>query len=85
LVEKKSDRLKVAIKDNGKGISSEHLKQIFERFYQVDNLHRQGQHAGLGLAITKRIVELHGQVIAVSSQLNMGTTFSFSLPTSNIF
>jgi len=85
IVEKKSDVLDIIVKDNGKGIASEHLKQIFERFYQVDNQHREGQHAGLGLAITKRIVELHGQVIAVKSKIGSGTAFSFSLPTSNIY
>jgi len=85
MVEKKTDKLDIIVKDNGKGISSEHLKQIYERFYQVDNQHREGKHAGLGLAITKRIVELHGQVINVQSKIGIGTAFSFSLPTSNIY
>ncbi len=58
---------------------------LFERFFQVNNQHREGKHAGLGLAITKRIVELHGQIIDVQSKIGTGTSFSFSLPTSNIY
>lgn len=85
VVEKCSQQLSITVQDNGKGIAAEHLGQIFERFYQVDNPHRQGGHSGLGLAITKRIVELHGQVIDVKSQLGRGTVFNFSLPTSNIY
>jgi len=85
LVEQKNELLDITVKDTGKGIAKEHLKQIFERFYQVDNQHREGRHAGLGLAITKRIVELHGQVIAVQSEIGMGTAFSFSLPISKTF
>ena len=85
VVAKKTEKLNITVKDNGKGIASEHLKQIYERFYQVDNKHREGKHAGLGLAITKRIIELHGQVIDVKSNLGTGTAFSFSLPTSNIY
>lgn len=85
LVEKQTDRLNITVQDNGKGIASEHLKQIFERFYQVDNQHREGKHAGLGLAITKRIVELHGQVIDVKSKIGAGTAFRFSLPTTDVY
>jgi len=85
LVEKKTENLNIIVKDTGKGIAPEHLKQIYERFYQVNNQHREGKHAGLGLAITKRIVELHGQIIDVQSKIGIGTAFSFSLPTSNIY
>ncbi len=84
LLEKKNDSLQITIKDNGKGISKEHLSRIFDQFYQVDNQHRGG-HAGLGLGITKRIIELHGQAIAVKSQPGRGTAFSFSLPTCNVY
>ena len=84
-VKVKDQLLDIIVQDNGKGIAKEHLKQIFERFYQVDNQHREGRHAGLGLAITKRIVELHGQVIAVNSEIGLGTAFSFSLPIFNTY
>jgi signal transduction histidine kinase len=69
------------ISDTGSGIPEEALAHIFNRFYQSDASRKGGpQHAGLGLAITKRIMELHDQSIAVTSALNSGTTFTFSLP-----
>lgn len=85
LVMKKEGLLEIIVEDNGKGISLDHQQHIFEQFYQVGNNHRQGNNSGLGLAITKRIVELHGQVIRLKSELRKGACFSFSLPTSNIF
>jgi len=85
LVEKSSEKLNIIVKDTGKGISAKNLTHIYDRFYQVDNHHRQGSHAGLGLAITKRIVELHGQVIDVKSKIGTGTAFNFSLPTANVY
>ena len=54
---------------------------IFDRFYRVDkSRNRASGGAGLGLAIAKRIVELHGGTIAVGSQAGEGSCFSFSLP-----
>lgn len=69
----------VRIADTGCGIPAEDVPKIFERFYQREK-HRAGDHAGLGLAIVRRILELHGSMIQVSSELNQGTTFSFRLP-----
>ncbi len=85
IVIKKKRQLNIIVEDNGKGISLEQQQHIFEQFYQVGNKHRQGNHSGLGLAITKRIVELHGQAIRLKSSLDKGACFSFSLPTANIF
>jgi len=74
------DRVAVAIHDSGVGISAEQLPHIFERFHRVP---REGTEeavgGGLGLAITKRILELHQSMIVASSQLNEGTTFTFRL------
>jgi signal transduction histidine kinase len=69
----------VDISDTGIGIAREHLGMIFNRFYQVgkDNAQRG---AGLGLAICKRIVDLHGGKIEVHSVVGQGTTFSVFLP-----
>jgi signal transduction histidine kinase len=71
----------VEISDTGCGIPEEELPHIFERFYRLDKS-RKGEpgHSGLGLAITKRILELHGRSIGVTSTLNSGTTFTFQLP-----
>lgn len=72
--------MRVMVSDSGPGIAPEHLPRVFDRFYQADNAHRGTAHAGLGLAIAKRIVELHGARLEVESALGRGTTFSFRLP-----
>ncbi len=71
------------VSDTGMGIPPEELPHIFDRFYRSDKAETGGAgHAGLGLAIAKRILELHGQTLEVSSELNSGTTLSFKLPIS---
>lgn len=72
-------KLTVQIVDTGCGISEQDLPHIFDRFYRVDRHHRS-EGAGLGLAITKKIVELHGIRIDAHSRLNVGTTLIFQLP-----
>ena len=68
------------IVDTGCGIPPEELPHIFDRYYRVGkNQHDRSIGAGLGLAITKRILELHGSSIEVQSVVNKGTTFSFHL------
>lgn len=71
----------IRISDTGSGIPEEELPHIFNRFYQSDKSRKEEpEHSGLGLAITKRILELHDRHIEVSSKLNSGTTFTFRLP-----
>jgi len=62
----------IEVADQGVGISSEDLPQVFNRFY--------GKGYGLGLSIAKRIIELHKGTISVSSQLNKGAKFTIKLP-----
>ena len=66
------------VADTGTGISAENLPRIFDRFWQATTANRQG--AGLGLPITKGIVEAHGGRIWVESTPSRGTTFSFTVP-----
>jgi signal transduction histidine kinase len=66
------------VADTGSGIAPENLPRVFDRFWQATRANRQG--AGLGLPITKGIVEAHGGRIWVESTLSRGTTFSFSIP-----
>jgi two-component system OmpR family sensor kinase len=73
--------ISVEVSDTGCGIAPDDLPRVFDRFFQEKERDPVGDHAGLGLAITKRIVELHGGLIEVRSQLGQGTTFSVTLPT----
>ena len=74
---------KISVRDQGCGISAEHLPRLFERFYRVDKARsRQSGGTGLGLAIVKHIVKAHGGTVAVTSQLGSGSTFSITLPAS---
>jgi signal transduction histidine kinase len=69
------------IQDHGIGIPSEHLSQIFQRFYRVDTSLTRGVNGlGLGLAICQRIVELHEGLLWAESELGKGTTFHVLLP-----
>lgn len=71
----------ISIRDKGIGIPAEELPHIFERFYQSgDPLTRQYGGLGVGLAVAKELVELHGGRIWVESATNQGSTFHFSLP-----
>jgi signal transduction histidine kinase len=71
----------VAVIDNGRGIAAEDLPHVFDRFFRgSDQARNDGNHIGLGLAIAKRIVELHRSDLQVSSRINEGTRFSFQLP-----
>jgi signal transduction histidine kinase len=70
----------VEVRDTGCGISPEDLPHVFDRFFGPQQQDAESDHAGLGLAIAKRIVELHGGSIEVDSHLGQGTTFSVTLP-----
>ncbi len=75
-----SDRILVQIKDSGSGIPEEELPHVFQRFHRLDKAQEQDSgHSGLGLAIAKKILELHQSIIKVQSRLNSGTTISFHL------
>lgn len=73
------DGVHVSVADTGQGISAEDLPYIFDRFFRAEKSRSKGG-TGLGLAIAQKIVEAHGRKIAVSSQLNTGTTFGFDTP-----
>ena len=76
-----SDFAILSVCDTGQGIAPEDLPHIFERFYRADKARSGAQgHSGLGLAITKAIVEANGGRIEVASELGKGSTFEVRLP-----
>lgn len=73
--------LEIKVKDTGKGIPSEHLPYIFDRFYQVDDSDtRSDEGTGIGLALTKELIHLMMGTIEVSSQIGKGSEFTLWLP-----
>ncbi len=73
--------IELKIQDTGKGISEENLPNIFDRFYQVDNSStRKGEGSGIGLALTKELVDLLEGTIEVESKEGIGTEFTVILP-----
>ena len=79
-VQRRGSSVRIAVSDTGRGIAPDDVGRIFDRFYRAGDDHRGGGHAGLGLAIAKRIVNLHGAKLEVESELGRGTTFAFELP-----
>ncbi len=70
----------IQVRDSGPGIPEQDLGSIFDRFYRSRNDDDAGGGAGLGLAIAKRIVELHGGTIGARSRPGQGAAFTFTLP-----
>lgn len=71
--------LRVKVRDTGRGIPEKDLPHIFEKFYRVADNEGYAQGTGLGLNIVKQLVEAHGSQMQVASQVDVGTTFSFTL------
>ena len=70
----------VTIADTGYGIPPEHQKNIFQKFYRVPTLEHVERGTGLGLALSKHIVEAHGGTIWFESQVGIGSRFQFTVP-----
>jgi signal transduction histidine kinase len=69
----------IAVQDTGIGIGANELDRIFEEFYQV-GASRTQEGTGLGLALTRRLVELHGGQLTVESEPGAGSTFTVTMP-----
>jgi signal transduction histidine kinase len=70
--------VRLSVSDTGSGIPPDHVPRLFDRFWQADR--KRGPGAGLGLAIVKGLVEGHGGVVEVESEVGRGSTFTVSLP-----
>jgi two-component system heavy metal sensor histidine kinase CusS len=69
----------ISVSDNGSGIAPEHLPRVFDRFYRADPSRSSGG-TGLGLALVKSILDLHGGSAAIQSKVGQGTTVALTLP-----
>ena len=82
--EKNKDAITISVKDNGIGINKKQLDLIFREFFKADESRHDLDSSGLGLPISKRIIEKHGgRIWAESSGLKKGSTFYFTIPTSS--
>ncbi|MBC2579912.1 ATP-binding protein [Clostridium sp. DJ247] len=79
----KANKVWVAVKDTGVGIPHEYQEKIFDKFVQVKGVDSEMRGSGLGLSIAKEIVEAHGGKIWCESKLDVGSTFTFTLPMIN--
>jgi signal transduction histidine kinase len=80
-IEPKKDTVNVHVRDTGLGIAKEEMPHIFEKYRQTTTKATAGENgAGLGLAIVREMVLLHGGQISVSSEVNRGSVFSVCLP-----
>ncbi len=78
--ERARDTLRISVADRGTGIDSSEQALVFERFYRASAQARQTSGTGMGLAISRSIVEAHNGTLTVTSQLGEGSVFTFTLP-----
>ena len=83
VVRKKNQEVLIEVIDTGTGIAAQDIDKIFERFYQIDEHSFFNEGSGIGLALTKSIVEMHHGKIEVSSEVNEGSTFCIHLKLGN--
>ena len=77
------DTLEISIVDTGIGIAPDQIKRLFQPFVQVESaLNRNYDGSGLGLALVKRLVELHGGEVSLTSELGVGSCFTIAIPIS---
>ncbi|MCL4125066.1 UNVERIFIED_CONTAM: hypothetical protein GTU68_000791 [Idotea baltica] len=75
----------ISVKDNGDGIADHHLERLTERFYRIDSGRSQAQGGtGLGLAIVKHVLQRHEATLAITSELDAGSTFDCCFPLHSI-
>jgi signal transduction histidine kinase len=82
-LQSEGDEFLLSVKDTGKGIPSESISRVFDRFYRVPDQESGTIGTGLGLAIAQRIAQTHNGIIEVESELGQGSTFTLRLPKSS--
>lgn len=81
-LQEKEQKLIIRVKDNGEGISGEDLPNIFDRFFRSEKIKPNG--SGIGLALSKAFIELHGGSIEVESEYGRGTEFTVTIPITHV-
>jgi PAS domain S-box-containing protein len=82
-IEQTGGEATVSVRDEGLGIPADAIPRMFERFYRVEGSGHSIKGLGLGLYITRSLIEAHGGRIAVTSEVGHGSTFTFTLPCSS--
>lgn len=77
---KREGEIQLSVKDDGMGIPAEHQEKIWQRFYQADPSRSGDNGAGLGLSMVKKIAEIHGGYMSLTSEEEKGSTFTLHLP-----
>ncbi len=80
MMAQEGEEVVTAVADHGQGIPAADLSHVFERYYRTQTARQQRDGLGLGLYITKGLVEAHDGRIWAESEVGVGTTFRFSLP-----
>ncbi|HXR80236.1 MAG TPA: HAMP domain-containing sensor histidine kinase, partial [Saprospiraceae bacterium] len=82
MINEKDKTLQITVSDSGAGIATENIPKIFDRYYHDDReAHSDFEGAGIGLALSKQIVDMHGGKISVASKIKEGSSFTITLPT----
>jgi len=76
----KDESAQVSVSDTGVGIAPEDQQAVFEEFRQVGTAEKKAEGTGLGLTLCRKFIELHGGRIWVTSQVGVGSTFTFTIP-----
>ena len=74
------ETIRIAVEDSGRGIRPEDMDKLFDKFRRIEESEGSAKGTGLGLPITKQLVELHGGQMDVTSEWGVGSTFTFTLP-----
>ena len=82
MIHEKDKTLQITVSDSGAGITAENIPKIFDRYYHDDrDAHSDFEGVGIGLALSKQIVDMHGGKISVESKIKEGSSFTITLPT----
>ena len=79
-----SGHIEIYVEDNGRGIKSSDLNNIFNRFYQSENQNKENEGVGIGLSFSQNLAKLHGGLINVVSEYQKGSCFTLIIPLGNI-